>query len=209
MSEDLPQRPVLAEPDARVVGMADAGNRRDRRGRRAALDVLAERPGPLLRALRELQIAARHVEAAGVAEHGVERVPGGDLERRRAERDDEFELEMIVRRAGGIGDRIAALPQRRRALGEIERLFAIDHMAHLARVILVVAPDAENARDGIASLVADDRQRGNGGGFEQIGRHRCSFLGVRGHRAFPRCAPGTQSTSASPRRLAKRAATNR
>ena len=115
------------------------GNRHDRRRRRAAFDVLAERPGPLFRAFRELQIATRHVEAAGVAEHGLERVPRGDSERRRAERDDEFELEMIVRRAGGIGDRIAALPQRRRALGEVERLFAIDDMAHLAGVILVVA----------------------------------------------------------------------
>src|SRR5277367_4031525 len=117
---------------------------------------------------------------------------------------------MIVRRAGGIGDRIAALPQRRRALGEVERLFAIDHMAHLARVILVVARDAENARDGVSSLVADDRQRGNRSGFEQIGRHEdVAFSAFGDIGLFPRCAPGTQRTSASPRRFAKRAATNR
>jgi hypothetical protein len=38
--------------------MADARGGRDRRNRRARLDILAERPGPLFGALGELQIAS-------------------------------------------------------------------------------------------------------------------------------------------------------
>ena len=132
-------------------GMADARGRRDRRDRRARLDVLAERPRPLLGALGELQVAPRHVEAAGVAVDRVERVGGGDLERpaRRARRRARTRNDSWSCPADRAGSR-RILPQRRRALGEIERLLAVDDMAHLARVFFVVAADAEDARDRIA-----------------------------------------------------------
>ena len=108
--------------------------------------------------LGKLQVAARHVEAAGVAEHRRQRVAARDLERRRAERDDQLEFEMIIGRAGRVGDGRPRFPERRRALGEIERLFAIDNLSRFAGVVFVVAADAENSRDRIATIVARDRQ---------------------------------------------------
>ena len=73
MSEFCLQQRVLPQRDRALRGMADARRRRDRRDRRAGLDVLAERPRPLLGALGELQVAPRHVEADGIAVDGVER----------------------------------------------------------------------------------------------------------------------------------------
>ena len=47
----------------------------------------------------------------------------------------------------GVWNRFQMKSQRRRALGEIERLLAIDRMAHFPCMVLVIAADAENARD--------------------------------------------------------------
>ena len=54
-------------------------------------------------------------------------------------------------------------------------------MAHLARVLLVIAPDAEDARHGIAARVAQHGQRGHG-------RRRKQIIA---HRQASRFAPGT------------------
>ena len=68
MSEFCFKQRVLPQSDRALRRMADARGRRDRGDRRARLDILAERPRPLLGALGKLQVAPRHVEAEGVAE---------------------------------------------------------------------------------------------------------------------------------------------
>ena len=103
-SEDLADHAVLTQFDRAAGGMADGVGGRDGRDWRAPLDVLAESPRPLLGAFRQLEIAPRHVEAAGIAKHDAERLGVGDPERRRADRDDEFDLELISCRARRIGD---------------------------------------------------------------------------------------------------------
>ena len=53
---------------------------------------LAEVPGPRFFAGGQLQVAAGHVEAAGIAEDGLDRVLRRDAERRAAERDHQLRL---------------------------------------------------------------------------------------------------------------------
>ena len=74
MSEFCLQTPFCFSVIAACVGWPIRDRRRDRRGRRAVLDVLAERPRALFGAFGKLQVAPRHVEAASVAVDGAERV---------------------------------------------------------------------------------------------------------------------------------------
>src|SRR5215831_3831973 len=69
----LLRRAVDAQLDATARGMADLGRRGDVAEYRRLLEVLADVPGPLLFLRRGLQIAAGHVQSAGVAEHVIER----------------------------------------------------------------------------------------------------------------------------------------
>ena len=51
-----------------------------------------------------LQVAARHVEADGIAEDMVERLFGAGCSRRPSKRHDELDLVMHVAGGGGVGE---------------------------------------------------------------------------------------------------------
>ena len=89
------------------------------------------------------------------------RVALGDVGPARADGDDEFELEMQVRRGGGIGHVGPAGHDRIGRLGEEEGRLASRVSAHLARVFGIVAADAEDAphREGSPARHGNGRDR--------------------------------------------------
>ena len=125
---------------------------------RRLFDVLADVPGPLLLLRGRLEIATRHVQSAGIAEHVVERLRFGDTKSRRANGDDELHLVVIVGRPRRIGDRGPGRSVVLRGFRKIERRLAIDGDSHLLRVRLVVAADTEDATDGKALRSTADRR---------------------------------------------------
>jgi len=58
---------VDREPDLALGGMADLGGRLNRGARSGAVERLADLPGTLLLARGDLEIAAREIDADGVA----------------------------------------------------------------------------------------------------------------------------------------------
>jgi hypothetical protein len=90
-----------------------------------------------------LEVAPGHVEPDRVAEDFVERAFRRDLAAAFLERHHQLELVVHVLRARGVRER-AVGGERIRRLGEEERRVAVRIVAHLAGVLGVVAPDAEN-----------------------------------------------------------------
>ena len=161
------------------------------------LDVLAERPGPLLGAFGKLQIAPRHVEAAGIAEDGARARRAAAIRNAGAPmRDDEFDLEVIVAWCPADRGWSRRLAQRRRALGEIERLFAVDGDGpspwrgprNCGRRRRCARPDSAARRRGWAATGIGRRARTDRASWRKTFRSRF--------------APGTHNTSSAPRSLA-------
>ena len=159
----------------------DARRRDDLGDHGGVLEVLGEVPGAALVARGELQVAPRHVEAAGVAVDERARMLGSDAKASAPEDDDQLHLVMAVRRFGRVGDARAGFDQGLRRLDEVERPVAplLDRpVSHLGGVRGVVAADAEDAVDRGAFGEAPDGQRGDGGRRPECGFSHQAFLGV-------------------------------
>ena len=128
---------------------------------------------------RTLQVAARQVEADGVAEDAVERLGDRDVGAAATDCHDQFNLVLQLRglrRVKHVHRRHAAGHQRVRRLAEEERRLARVG-AHLRGMIGIVATDAVDAADGKHSIVAGDRQGGLRCGREDVVHERSLGLG--------------------------------
>ncbi|MNE66370.1 hypothetical protein D3C80_1619150 [compost metagenome] len=135
--------------------------------RRGLVEVLAGVPRAPLGARLELEVAAGHVETDGIGADAVECPVGRNAEGRRADQRHQLDLVVIVFRARRIGDLAAADHRRLGPFGEEEWRIAGRILAHLARMGLVVAPDAEDAAQPDI-LCAFDREQGQKFGKEWI-----------------------------------------
>ena len=112
----------------------------------------------------ELQIAARHVEADGVAPDIVVGIGGADVGAGLADDGREFAFPLIVDGLGrilDIGDAVGfATDGVRRGLGENEGRH-VGGDAHFFFVIVVVEAHAENAAHGDALVAAGNSEGGN------------------------------------------------
>src|SRR5438045_3219375 len=125
--------------------MADLGRGLERRARRGLVEALSHLPRAAHLLRFALEVAPRHVEPDAVAPDGLERLLERNVLPALADRDDHLDLVVDVLRADGIGDRRAALHDGIRRLHEEERRLAIRVVAHLARMLGVIAADAVNA----------------------------------------------------------------
>ena len=108
-----------------------------------------------------LQVAARHVEADGVAEDMVVRPLHVDAAPALVDRDDELCLVVIVGRLRRVMHVGAAYDERKFALQEEEGCLAAV-AAHLFLVLGIVTADAEDATYRELVVAASDGKRGRG-----------------------------------------------
>ena len=158
----LPDLAVHAKRDLAAF-QRDAGHRRNLRDDRCVFEILGDVPRKPLVAQRELQIAPRHVQAAGVARDQFVRLVRVCAEPGRAHDRDQLHLMMEVCRLRRIWDGRARFDERLGRFDEIEgpssRL--VDRPAHLDRMRMVVAPNAEDAVDRRAFASSFHLERGN------------------------------------------------
>src|SRR5262245_15692192 len=143
-------------------------NERAQRG--GVLEGFSHLPGALQPLGFGLQIAARHVDADGIAEDVLHCPGGGDVTAAGFEANDQLDLEVHV--LGG--RRIGKLPVDDdvvRVLLEKERR-VLGVPAHFPGVFEEVAAHAVNAMDGKALVGAPDRERRLGSGREDIAHER-------------------------------------
>ena len=89
----------------------------------------------------------------------IERFVHRDVLSAFTNRNDHLDLVMDILGADGVIDRRAALHDRVGRLHEEKWRLAIRVVAHLARVLGIVAADAKNAADRKAQIAARNRQR--------------------------------------------------
>src|SRR5258708_9902040 len=139
--------------------MADPRRRNKLAAGRRFVEILAEVPRASMVLAPLLQVAARHVQAHGVAEDVVVGPLHVDTPPALVERDDELGLVVIVGGLCRVMPLAAARDKRELTLQEEERRLAAI-AAHLLLVLGVVAPDAKDAPHGKLLGAARDRQRG-------------------------------------------------
>src|SRR5438067_2055434 len=139
--------------------MADLRRGNELAAGRRFVEVLAEVPRAAMVLAPLLQVAARHVQADGVAEDVVVGPLHVDAPPTLAKGDDELGLVVIVGALCRIVHLGAARDECELALQEEERCLAAI-AAHLLLMLGVVAPDAENAPYRELLGAARDRQRG-------------------------------------------------
>src|SRR6185437_194442 len=100
----LPFYAVDRKPDAALGGVADLRRRLQHRARRGVVERFADLPRSLLLARGLLQVAARQVDADGIAVDVVECLVGGNVEAAALHRHDQFDLVMQILGQRRIGD---------------------------------------------------------------------------------------------------------
>ena len=148
------------------VGRAEGGDR----GR--SVEALAHVPRPAHLLGLGLEVAAGHVEADPVAEDVLQRGLHGDVGPTARQRDDELDLVVEVIGGDGEGEAAAVRHDGGGGLHEEEGRLAIGVVAHLDRVIGVVATDAEHARHREDGVGAVDRQRHRRRRWNRVVGHR-------------------------------------
>jgi len=101
---------------ARIQIGHPARHRHDLGYDRRLLDVLAQVPRPTFVAGHQLQVASRHVEAAGISVDQGRRVRRRGAKARLADRDDQLHFMVVVLRLGRVSHGGAGFDQRRRCL---------------------------------------------------------------------------------------------
>src|SRR5207237_10597584 len=87
---------VYLEPDRTFGEVPDRGDGLEWSERRRTVEALAYLPGFLFVAHRALQVAARHVEADGVAEYVLERAVAGNVAATLIDGRDPLDLVVII-----------------------------------------------------------------------------------------------------------------
>jgi hypothetical protein len=101
----------------------------------------------------------------------AERAVDADVRAAAAQRDHELDLVVEVIGRGREGERPATRHNSDGGLHEKERRLPVRVVAHLDRVLGVIATDAEHAQDGEDRVRAVDRQRHRrGGGYGVLHR---------------------------------------
>jgi hypothetical protein len=137
--------------------MPDLRRRHERSARRRLVEVLAEVPRTAVVLAPLLQIAARHVQADGVAENVLVGALRVDAAPAFGERDHELGLVVVIRSLRRIAHLAAVGHERVCALDEEKRLLAAV-AAHLLLMLGIVASDAEDAPHRKRVRGARDRQ---------------------------------------------------
>ena len=156
----LLDRAVDLEPDRAFGRVAAAGCRNKRGTRRRIVEGLAHFPRAAHFLGFALQVAARHVEADAVSPYVIERLVDRNVRSAFADGHDQFDLVMQVLGRLRIGNGRVIGHDRIRRLHEKKRRLAVGVVAHLARVLGVVATDAIDAPDREHVAAFHHRQRG-------------------------------------------------
>src|SRR5258708_15199687 len=134
---------VHRQPDAalaRMAGLRDRTQRRDRAGR---VETLRPVPRTALFLRDDLQVAARQVDADAVAPDVIERLVRRNRLTGLADRDDQFDLVLHIRSQRRIRDDAARGDDRVSGLREEEWRVAVPVRAHFPRVVGVSCGAAE------------------------------------------------------------------
>ena len=145
-------RAIHLQFDAACIQMPNGRCRLQRPNRAGPLKGFADLPRTALLFRFALQIAARHVEADGIAPDMLQRIAQGDVGAATFQRHHKLDLVMHVVAVRGIGKLAGGIEVVGVLLKE-ERRFAIRVMPHLNRMGRIVAADAIDAahRKGTAA----------------------------------------------------------
>src|SRR5579883_3471460 len=128
----------------------DPGRGGDSADRRRAVECLGDAPGTAALLHLTLQIAACHVEPHRIAVDAALHIDGSKIRAALAHGDDQLDLVVQVLRQGRIPQNAGlALPDRQDGIGRLheEKRWLAPALAHLSRVIRVVAADTVDAVD--------------------------------------------------------------
>ena len=151
---------VAPQDEMLLLRVAELRSRHDLRDGEERVVPLREVPR-LVRLLQlVLEVAGRHVEAHGVPEHVVERALPRDAAAARSDDDGQFDFVVHVLRLAWQAHGAAARQRRGRGLEE-PRHARRRGLPHLARVLRVVADEADDLAEGHLGP-APDAQRDHG-----------------------------------------------